>query len=176
MKMFGTITRSLGARVFVLAAVLTLISAWPLVRHLASALPADLGDPVLETWILWWNAHTVPLTASWWNAPMFVPMKGAMALSESLLGLTPVTTPLQWLGLGPVAAHNIAFLLSGPLAALSAFLLATRLTPRRDAALIAALAFGFAPYRIGQLSHLQVLWACWMPFAVAPSCGSASAG
>ena len=98
---------------------------------------------------------------------MFAPMQGAMALSESLLGLAPLTTPLQWLGVSPVAAHNIAFLLSGPVAAVAAYQLATRLTPRRDAALIAALAFGFTPYRIGQLSHMQVLWACWMPFALA---------
>ena len=153
-------------RVFGLAALLTILSAWPLVRHLSSALPSDLGDPVLETWILWWNAHTLPLSTAWWNAPMFVPMQGSMALSESLLGLAPLTTPLQWLGLSAVTAHNIAFLLSGPVAALAAYMLATRLTPRRDAALIAALAFGFTPYRIAQLSHLQVLWACWMPFAL----------
>ena len=167
MRRIGAIIRSPAAAVFGLAAVLTLISAWPLARHLSSTLPSDLGDPILETWILWWNAHTMPLTAAWWNAPMFVPLNGAMALSESLLGLAPLTTPLQWMGVGPVAAHNIAFLLSGPLAALSAYVLATRLTTRRDAAVIAALAFGFAPYRIGQLSHLQVLWACWMPFALA---------
>ncbi len=166
MQRLSAITRSPAIRVFGLAAVLTIISAWPLVRHLSSTLPSDLGDPVLETWILWWNAHTLPLSAAWWNAPMFVPMQGSMALSESLLGLAPLTTPLQWLGLSAVTAHNIAFLLSGPIAALAAYLLATRLTPRRDAAVIAALAFGFTPYRIAQLSHLQVLWACWMPFAL----------
>lgn len=161
------LARSAAARVFMLAGVLTLISAWPLVRHLSTALPADLGDPVLETWLIWWNAHVTPLTAAWWNAPMFVPMQGATALSESLLGLAPLTTPLQWLGFDAVAAHNIAFLLSTPMAALAAYALASRLTTRQDAAIVAALAFAFAPYRLAQMSHLQVLWSCWMPLALA---------
>lgn len=167
MQRLASLARSTAVQVFALAAVLTLVSAWPLLRHLSSALPADLGDPVLETWLIWWNAHVVPLSTSWWNAPMFAPMQGAGALSESLLGLAPLTTPLQWLGVSAVAAHNIAFLLSTPLAALSAYTLASRLTTRRDAAVISALAFAFAPYRLAQMSHLQVLWSCWMPFALA---------
>ena len=52
--MFGVaaLARSTAARVFALASLLTLVSAWPLVRHLSTALPADLGDPVLETWLI----------------------------------------------------------------------------------------------------------------------------
>ena len=41
------------------------------------------------------NAHARPLTDAWWNAPIFYPMRGALALSESLLGITPPTTPMQ---------------------------------------------------------------------------------
>lgn len=154
-------------RAFALAFALTLVSAWPLIVHLGSALPSDLGDPILETWILWWNAHHVPLTQTWWNAPMFVPLPGTFALSETLLALVPLTTPLQWAGLGPIATHNIAFILSGPMAALAAYVLAMKITRRQDASIIAALAFGFSPYRIAQMSHMQVLWSCWMPFALA---------
>ncbi|TAK12314.1 MAG: hypothetical protein EPO35_11475 [Acidobacteria bacterium] len=154
-------------RAFALAAVLTLISAWPLLTHLGTALPSDLGDPILETWILWWNAHHVPLTAAWWDAPMFVPLAGTFALSEALIAFMPLTTPLQWAGVGPIATHNIAFVLSGPMAFAAAFVLARRLTKRDDAALLAALAFGFSPYRIAQLSHMQVLWSCWMAFGLA---------
>lgn len=167
MRRLAALARSPTARVFALASALTLISAWSLVRHLSSALPSDLGDPILETWILWWNAHAMPLTTRWWNAPMFVPLPGAFALAEALLAFVPLTTPLQWAGLSPVATHNIVFLLSGPMAAVGAFVLAHKLTGRNDAALIAALAFGFSPYRIAQLSHMQVLWACWMPLGLA---------
>ena len=37
-------------------ALLSLFSTWPLVRHLGSALPGDLGDPLLNAWILGWDA------------------------------------------------------------------------------------------------------------------------
>lgn len=115
---------------------------------------------------MWWNAHALPLTDAWWNAPMYLPMQGTFAFAEALLALVPLSTPLQWLGVGPIATHNVLYVLSGPLATLAAYQLAHRLTARWDAALIAALAFGFSPYRIGQMAHIQVLWSCWMPFAL----------
>lgn len=145
---------------------MTLLSALPLLRHFTTALPSDLGDPALNTWILWWNAHARPLTDAWWNAPMFAPAPNAFALSESLLSLTPLTTPLIRAGVSPIATYNIVFLLAGPLSALAAYLLAWRLTHRRSAALVAALAFGFSPYRMAQLPHLQMQWTCWLPLAL----------
>jgi hypothetical protein len=145
---------------------LTLLYAWPLLPSVRSVLPSDTGDPGLVTWFLWWNAHAVPLTAHWWDAPMFFPLRGAFALSETLLSVTPVTTPLQWAGASPVLAYNVAFLLSFPAAALAAHALARHLTGRHDAAIIAGLAFGFSPYRASQMPHLQMLWSCWMPLGL----------
>ncbi len=57
---------------------LTLLYAWPLVLSFGSRLPSDIGDPGLNTWILWWNAHAVPLTPRWWNAPIFFPIAGRL--------------------------------------------------------------------------------------------------
>src|SRR4029079_15149180 len=74
-----------------LAVTLPLIS--PLLPQFGSAFPHDSGDPALNTWILWWNTQAVPLTRPWWNAPMFYPMAGAMALSEVLIGLLPIAAP-----------------------------------------------------------------------------------
>ena len=136
---------------------LTLLMTWPLPLRLAAVVPHDVGDPLFVTWILWWNAHTVPLTERWWNAPMFWPMSGALALSEHLLGVSLVASPLQWLGAEPVTAYNIIFLLSFPLCALAAHALAFTLTARHDAAAVAGLAFGFNPYRTSHLPHLQML-------------------
>ena len=51
---------------------------------------------------------------------MFWPMSGAMALSEHMLGLSLVATPLQWLGAEPITAYNILFILSFPLCAIAA--------------------------------------------------------
>jgi hypothetical protein len=147
-------------------AALTLLYTWPIVLSIGSRLPSDVGDPGLNTWILWWDAHAWPLTARWWNAPIFFPVQGTLALSETLLGLTPITTPLQWLGISPVAAYNVAFVLSYFSAALAAHALAWQLTRSHGAALIAGVAYGFNPYRAAQLPHLQLLVSCWMPLGL----------
>src|SRR5881398_1187467 len=96
--------------------------ALPLVRAFGSVIPHDAGDPVLNSWILWWSTRQVPFTAGWWDAPMFFPMR--LALSEVLIGLLPIAAPVQALTGNPLAAYNAAFLLSFPLSALAARALA----------------------------------------------------
>ena len=145
---------------------ITIALTYPIVRHIGSVIPHDLGDPVLNTWLLWWSSKRVPMTATWWNAPMFFPAANVMALSELLIGLLPITFVVQWLTHNPVAAYNVAFVLSFPLCGLAAYGLAWELTHRRGAALLAGLAFAFAPYRMGQMSHLQVLSYYWAPIAL----------
>jgi hypothetical protein len=158
-----------------LAAFVALAIAWtwPLAAHFTSRIPHDPGDSVLNIWLLWWNAHAIPFTASWWSPPFFFPIAGALALSEHLAGFAPITTPLQWLGGSPLAAYNVAFVLSFALSGFFAFLLVRRLLSDHErpltrdvAALAAGVAFGFGPYRAGQLAHLQVLTSQWMPLAL----------
>ena len=139
---------------------------WPAAASLTTRIPHDPGDPVLNIWILWWNAQATPFTETWWNAPMMWPMTGAMALSEHLVGLSVVATPLQWAGLNPIAAYNVCFLLTFALSGFFAYLLGRRLTGSVFAGICAGLAFGFSPYRAGQLAHIQVLSSQWMPLAL----------
>ena len=149
--------------VFFLFVLLAVFATWPLAGHLTSRIPGDPGDPVLNTWILWWNAHATPLTERWWDAPFLFPMQNAMALSEHLLGISVITTPMQWAGATPLVSYNVAMLLSFALSGFFAYLLGLRLTRSTAAGWCAGLAFAFAPYRASQLSHLQVLTAQWMP-------------
>jgi hypothetical protein len=78
---------------FLIYSALTIALTFPLITHLAGSLPNDPGDPALNTWILWWNAHAMPFTARWWNAPAFYPIHGALAFSENLAGLSLISTP-----------------------------------------------------------------------------------
>ena len=57
--------RRLAPWALALSAYVTLavVATWPLVIRLTSAVPHDTGDPLLNTWLLWWNAHAVPLSA-----------------------------------------------------------------------------------------------------------------
>ena len=148
---------------FVLYAVLTVALTFPLILHLSATVPHDLGDPLVSTSILWWNAHVVPLTARWWDGFAFFPSAGTLAFSDHRLGESLIASPLQWLGLGAVAAYNVTLLLTFPLCALSAHWLGFRLTKRHDAAAIAGLVYGFNPYRIAHIEHLELLAAFAMP-------------
>ena len=153
-------------RFFALFLALALAWTWPLVTRLSWRIPHDPGDPILNTWILWWNTQAVPFTDAWWNPPVFYPMPGAFALSEHLAGIAVFTTPLQLAGVTPLGAYNVALILSAWLSGYFAFLLGRRVTGSIFAGLIAGLAFGFAPYRASHLSHLQVVTSQWMPLAL----------
>jgi len=153
-----------AAAVYVL---LTVALTWPLLIHPGSLVPNDLGDPLLNTWILAWNARTAPLTASWWNGPQFYPIAGTLAFSEHLLGLSIFATPIILLTGDPLVAYNVVFFVSFVLSAVAAYLLAYTISRRHDCAFLAGLAFGFAPYRMAQFAHVQVLSAYWMPVALA---------
>lgn len=146
-----------------LAAIMTV----PLVLNLSSQLPKDLGDPLIASSLLWWNANVLPLTQRWWDGPGFFPAHGMMAFSEHFLGASLIASPLQWIGLDSIAAYNLAFLASFPLCAMAAHGLALTLTRRHDAAMICGLAFGFNQFRVAHVEHLELLLAFGMPIALA---------
>jgi hypothetical protein len=146
--------------------LLTIALTWPLALHPGSLVPNDLGDSLLNMFLLAWDARVVPFTERWWNLPQFFPTPGVMAFSEHLLGLSAITTPVILSTGNALLAYNVAFFLSFPLCALAAHLLGYELTRRHDAALIAGLAYGFAPYRMSQFAHVQVLSAYWIPLSL----------
>jgi len=145
------------ARAALLYVALILVLTFPLVLHLGSTVFPDLGDPLLSESLLWWNARVLPLTERWWNGFAFAPATGMLAFSDHRLGLSLLASPLLWLGCSPTTAYNLVFLATFPLCALAANALAFTLTKRHDAALISGLAYGFNPYRMAHLAHLELL-------------------
>jgi hypothetical protein len=90
---------------------IALAATYPLATHLTTHLPNDLGDPVLNAWILAWDAHG--LAHGWrtlWDAPNFYPYAHTLAYSDHLLGLAIFTAPLQWLTHNAILVYNVAFL------------------------------------------------------------------
>src|SRR5580765_4199468 len=143
----------------ILYTTLACVMTYPLVWHLSSAVPHDLGDPLMSTTLLWWNAHTTPLTERWWNGLWFWPATGSVAFSDHRLGESLIATPMQWFGLSAVTAGNLT--------ALAAHWLGFTVTRRHDAAILCGLAYGFCPYRIAHLQHLELLGGFGMPAALA---------
>lgn len=155
------------ASAFAAYSAVALLLTFPLILQLSSSLPKDLGDPLLVTSILWWNAHVLPLTGQWWSGFGFFPATGMVAFSEHFLGASLIASPLQWLGCSPTTAYNLTLLVSYPLCAGAAHALAWTLTRRHDAAVVCGLAYGFSPYRVAHIEHLELLLAFGMPAALA---------
>jgi hypothetical protein len=152
---------------------LSVALTWPLIAGLTTDVPGDLGDSLLNMWILAWGAEHLPqlLTGamSWsefWNANIFHPEPLSLALSEHLFGQTLQILPVYWLTGNIILCYNLLFISTFVLSAFGAFLLVRDLTGDARAAFIAGLVYGFLPYRIGSVPHLQVLSSQWMPFAL----------
>ena len=133
----------------------------------------DLGDPLLNTSILAWNATHLPLTPAWWNFPGFAPLSGVTAFTEHLLGAYPVASPIIWMTGNPVLAYNVLQLGSITLNGIAAYALVRELSspgPKGPGlhvgAFIGGLAFAFAPFVVEHVVHLQMLMAFGMPFAL----------
>lgn len=151
-----------------------LAATWPLVRGLGRDVPWDLGDSILNMWILSWDGEQIRriLTgdfsriATFFDANIFHPAPLALAYSEHLIPQAIQIFPVWLISGNPILCYNLLFLSSIVLAGLGMYLLVRELTGTTLAAFIAGLLFAFAPYRLPQSGHLQVLTSQWMPFVL----------
>lgn len=146
---------------------LSFIATYPAWQDPLNTIPGDIGDPLLNTWIIAWDLHTLP--RGWgalFDANIFFPLKNTLAYSEHLLGTALLVWPAYMFSGEPLLAYNVAFFLSFVLSGLGMYLLALRWTGNGWAAFLAGLAFSLAPYRFASLSHLHMLTVQWLPLAV----------
>jgi hypothetical protein len=147
---------------------------WPLSAGLARDIPRDLGDSVLNAWILQWGADhwlrflggDLGALRGYFNANIFYPEPLTLAYSEHLTAQVLQILPVYAFTGNIVLCYNLLFLSTFVLSGLGTFLLVRELTGSARAGFVAGLLYAFAPYRIGQFSHLQVLSSQWMPFAL----------
>ena len=146
--------------------VITVIIGRDVLGHVGSTIANDPGDPLFTAAILKWNATHVPFTDAWYQFPIFYPTRDTMTFSEHLLGVSVIASPIYWLTRDLVVTYNIVLLLTFPLCAIAMYALVFRLTGSAAGAFIAGLAFAFAPYRVSQLPHIQMLATFWAPLAL----------
>jgi hypothetical protein len=152
----------------------TLVATWPLVLGLGRDVAWDLGDPVLVMWILSWDSQQLlailggdfSRIAGFFDANIFYPSPLTLAYSDHLFAQAVQALPVWAVTRNPILCYNLLFLSTFVLSGLGMYLLARELTGNAWAGFIAGLLFAFAPYRLPQLSHLQVLSAQWMPFVL----------
>jgi hypothetical protein len=157
-----------------LYALIAVAWTWPLATGLGRLVPWDLGDPLLNCWILAWHFHQAGRVlhgdagafADWWHPNIFHPSPYGLGQSELLVAQALQGAPIYALTGNIVLTYNLLFLSSFVLAALGAFLFVRGLTRDSRAGFIAGLLYGFALYRVNQGPHLQVLSSQWFPFVL----------
>jgi hypothetical protein len=153
---------------------ITLVMTWPLATGLTRDIPWDLGDSLLNCWIIAWvNEHVLHFLTGhldafrgFWTGNIFYPAPLTLAYSEHMVAEALQVLPVYLVSGNLILCYNLLFLSTFVLSALGMYLLVRELTGMRTAGFVAGLLYAFAPYRIGQYSHLQVLSSQWMPFAL----------
>lgn len=142
------------------------VVTWPQVTAFSTTV-ANHWDPLLSVWRLSWIAHalvTHPLQL--FDAPIFYPEARTLAYTDAVLFPALIAAPLIWTGVPMVAVYNTMLLGSIVLSGVGAWLLARRLTGSTLAALVAALAYAFAPYRFDHYEHLELQASFALPWTL----------
>lgn len=167
-------TRRAAVLVTAIYTAITIGMTWPLVLVADKEIAWDLGDPVFNAWVLLWTGGQVlaflggdvSALSRYWHGNIFYPERLTVAYSEHIAPQMLQGLPILAATDNILLTYNLLFLSTFVLSGLGAFLLVRELTRNPLAAFVAGLAFAFAPYRLAQLSHLQVLSSQWMPFVL----------
>jgi len=167
-----------GLATFAAAAALLALVVWrygPILLSLETsfadfqALHGDLlltegADSRLNAWILDWvqrTAFTSP--AHLLDANAFYPARGTLTGSEHLFGVALQTLPLRPFVTGAVGLHQVALVLSALALAATSFLGVRSLTGSDAAGFVAGVAAVMMPWRVTEISHLQLSCVQWFP-------------
>ena len=148
--------------------VLACLLRRPVLGRLTTGVPEDLGDPLLQVWVLAWGRQALlssPLSP--FDANAFWPLENSLAFSDSLLGYAPLGLLFAEDTGGALLRYNVVFLLTYALAFTGAYALARQLGAGRTAGAVAGLAFAYAPWHLAQEGHLQILSSGGIPLALA---------
>lgn len=157
----------LGALVFVIGCVASVVFTWPLATGASNHV---LGASYF------WDAYTntmIPgarVDALVGRGPLsifdeyyFAPIPNAIVFNENFFGLSLLFAPFYLLGDSPLLAYNLTLLLSLSLSVSFTCLLVRRLTGSVWAGLLAGIAFTFSPYVMFELGRIQLVSTQWIP-------------
>jgi hypothetical protein len=137
--------------------LLAVALTWPTMRHPASTIPGDLGDPTLQAWQVAWAGHALlSHPTGLWDSNTFYPATYTYAYSDTLLGYAPI----GMLGTGFTAAvvrYNVLYVLLHALAFVGAYALVRQLGAGRWGGAVAGVAWAYAPWRLAHAGHLNIL-------------------
>ena len=148
--------------------MLAVALTWPTLRYPLHTLPQDIWDPARQAWQIAWAGHIL-LTdpARLWQANAFFPERYSFAFGDSLLGYAPA----GMLGERPAGRRSCATTSSScwptPCWRSAATPWSASSAPAAPVRAVAAVAFAYAPWRLAQEGHLDIISAGGIPLALA---------
>jgi hypothetical protein len=122
---------------------------------------------MLQAWEMAWDGHALRShPGRFWDSNTFWPLRDTLAFSDALVGYTPA----GFVGSGRRDAlfrYGVMLIFSCALAAFGAYALARVLGASKLGGAAAGAAFGFSPWRIAQMGHLNVLASGGIPLSLA---------
>lgn len=147
--------------------LLTALMLPSLVGTLGSAVPDTDGDPLLNAWAMRWVQHIlVTDPARFYDGNIFAPAPRSLAFSEALLPQALTAWPLWLLTRDALVMYNLSVLLTYVACAVAMYALCRALGANRGASFVAGFLYAFAPFRLDNASHLQVLSMQGMPLTL----------
>ena len=145
----------------------SVLMTWPLISQLGNHVPTPDSDVFNVYWGNWWVRHALGDGLNPYFTDHLIYPIGFDLIS---FAFSPVLAllwiPLSWI-FPALVAYNLLFLLTIVLACLAMDQLVRYLTGNGWAALVAGLAFGFAPVLAAErASHLNLAALFWLPWAV----------
>ena len=155
----------------VVAVLSSALAAWAYqdaIRGLSTTVPGDLGDPLYFSWQLAWVGHAVRTDPGGvWTTPAFLGAPDNLAYTDTVWGYLPLSFLVPQGQAGALAQLNLALLVSTALAVASGYALVRALGSGIAGAALAGAAAGFAPWRLTQVIHINILSTAGIAFAVA---------
>jgi hypothetical protein len=121
----------------------------------------------LSLYVLKWGVHQIRLgLPDLWNANLFYPTRGALALAEHLLGPAAQLALFETVIPNAIAGYNFLFLSSFVASALATCWVLRRCRLSWAAAVLGGWMFSYSSFRLSQTPHLQTLIAQWIPLTL----------
>lgn len=158
---------------FLLYTALSVFYTYPLFfSPLDSRIPSDLGDPLLNTFIMGSIIHkflsfNLQSLSSFFDINIFYPYKYTLAYSENLLSTSFLfALPAYLITKSFVAAYNITFLIGFLLSGFFMYILTYYLTQKILPSIFSGIIYSFAPFKFIHLGHIQIITSMWLPLII----------
>jgi len=146
--------------------VLALAMTWPAIARLSTHIAGGQWDTLVHQWTFWWVRESIATGLNPFETGLLFYPVGASLASHNIAWLNiALWLPLQAV-LGQYPAYSLFFISTFALNGLAMYLLAREWVGNRWAAFVAGLIFGFWPYTMSHTDHPNMIFTCWVLFAL----------